>query len=42
MHYQCGSGRIAASPMTQYTASKFALEALSQVQAQEVKPLIFG
>ena len=32
------SGRIALSPQAPYTASKFALEALSEVLAQEVKP----
>ena len=32
------AGRIALSPMAPYTASKWALEALSEVLAQELKP----
>jgi NAD(P)-dependent dehydrogenase (short-subunit alcohol dehydrogenase family) len=32
------TGRIAASPMGAYTASKYAIEAMSEVLAQEMKP----
>jgi NAD(P)-dependent dehydrogenase (short-subunit alcohol dehydrogenase family) len=32
------AGRIALSPMARYTASKWALEGLSEVLAQELKP----
>jgi NAD(P)-dependent dehydrogenase (short-subunit alcohol dehydrogenase family) len=32
------AGRISCSPLAPYAASKFALEALSEVLAQEVKP----
>lgn len=32
------AGRIACSPLAPYTASKFALEALTEVLAQEMKP----